>query len=276
MLSLPERRFVSGGRRGAAGAGGLRSGSFWGLVPGAHEPGAGSGAGSRAEELTGELALLSVPDRARRLGFRAGREEGEGRQDRSAFLVLAIQEGGSDEGTPGGRRRRRARAVSWRNHSPGTETGHRAARRPCSLAARWCGSPGPSAAPPARRLPAGRAPPSAALHLTEEIMRSIRGAVTAPRQLLAHSNHRRAGAQERPATATCAGAASRRPAPGPPSGSSPAEACSLLASSARSSPANCPAQPAHPWEGLGPALARMHVCLSVRAPVGGCPCVSVP
>ena len=60
-----------------------------GLVPGragarcpvlASRKGAGSGAGSPGRGLTGER-LLSVPDRAKRLGVRAaraGREEGEG------------------------------------------------------------------------------------------------------------------------------------------------------------------------------------------------------
>lgn len=98
------------------------------------------------------------------------------------------------------------------------------------LRARWCGSPGPSAAP-AGPPPASR--PGPAERRTSpyggEIMRSIRGAVTAPRQLLAHSNHRRAGARGRPATATCSGhqrapaarAHPRAPAPPGPATCSP-------------------------------------------------------
>lgn len=91
MLSLPVRESLSRegeGERAGAGLVPGRSGA-WCPVP-ASRKGAGSGAGSAGRGLTGER-LLSVPDRARRLGVRAaraGREEGEGRQDRPAFLVL--------------------------------------------------------------------------------------------------------------------------------------------------------------------------------------------
>lgn len=100
-------------------------------------------------------------------------------------------------------------------------------------------------------------------------MRSIRGAVTAPRQLLAHSNHRRAGARGRPRTATCARHPRSPPAshPGPPSGPSLAWASVLLASSTQEL---TPRRPRTASPGLGESwscaagmCARVHACMVV-------------
>ena len=82
--------------------------------------------------------------------------------------------------------------------------------------ARWCSGPGPSAAP-AGPPPASR-PGPAERHTSPyggEIMRSIRGAVTAPRQLLAHSNHRRGRCAGAPRYCYLRGAPARAGPPGP-------------------------------------------------------------
>lgn len=84
----------------------------------------------------------------------------------------------------------RARAHALAGAAPGGSRWHSVARRPRDLTL-----PSPAARPPPASGPQPAPGPcrAAALHLTEgEIMRSIRGAVTAPRQLLVHSNHRRA------------------------------------------------------------------------------------
>lgn len=83
-----------------------------------------------------------------------------------------------------------ARAHALAGAAPSGSRWHSVARRPRDLTL-----PSPAARPPPASGPEPAPGPcrAAALHLTEgEIMRSIRGAVTAPRQLLVHSNHRRA------------------------------------------------------------------------------------
>lgn len=83
--------------------------------------------------------------------------------------------------------------------APGGSRWRSVARRPRDLKL-----PSPAALPPPASGPQPAPGPrrAAALHLTEgEIMRSIRGAVTAPRQLLVHSNH--CGGSQLPARHRC-------------------------------------------------------------------------
>lgn len=108
-------------------------------------------------------------------------------------------------------------------------------------------------------------------------MRSIRGAVTAPRQLLAHSNHRRvrcAGAPRYCYLRRAPARAGHQHAPAHP-GPGPTGACALLASSAGELTSRWEgpglAPPAHP---VGGSWTGACTCARVRACADMCGWVS--
>lgn len=168
VLFLPERESLSREGEGERQEQGWSwVSSSWGLVPGAREPeGRRVWRRQPGRGLTGSVCCRFQTERGAS-EFGLGGEEGEGRQTDQFLVLNNFQRRWSDEGRrrpppPPGPRRFLAKSLAGDRNRP------QAACRPCSLAARPVVRQPSRALPlPARRLPAGRAPPSAALHLTE-------------------------------------------------------------------------------------------------------------